>query len=130
MPATLHHGVPEIGAIKTDGLECANNNGLAPPHQPRTAAICGRRNSTASRVAAIRNESREDSMNQVTRLKAGTVAATNETIELNDIETDLEKARFDHQARLFALQQEFNAKRDKLRSEYHARVQEITGEPA
>ena len=65
---------------------------------------------------------------QVTRLKAGTLAAANETIELNDVETDLERARFDHQAKLFALQQEFNGKRDKLRQEYHERVQEITGE--
>jgi hypothetical protein len=67
-------------------------------------------------------------MQQVTRLKAGTLAATNETIELNDIESDLEKARFDHMAKNFALQQEFNGKRDKLRAEYHERVQEITGE--
>lgn len=67
-------------------------------------------------------------MQQVTRLKAGAVAATNETIELNDVETDLEKARFDHQAKLFALQQEFNGKRDRLRQEYHEQVQEITGE--
>jgi hypothetical protein len=65
-------------------------------------------------------------MNQVTRLKAGTLAATNETIELNDVETDLEKARFDHQAKLFALQQEFNGKRDALRKAYHERVSEIT----
>jgi hypothetical protein len=66
-------------------------------------------------------------MNQVTRLKAGTLAATNETIELNDIESDLEKARFDHQAKQFSLQQDYIAKRDKLRQEYHERVQEITG---
>jgi hypothetical protein len=66
----------------------------------------------------------------VTRLKAGTLAATTETIELNDVETDLEKARFDHQAKLFALQQEFNGKRDKLRQEYHERVQAITGDSA
>jgi hypothetical protein len=71
---------------------------------------------------------KEDIVNQVTRLKAGMLAATNETIELNDVETDLEKARFDHQAKLFALQQEFNGKRDRLRQEYHERVQEITGE--
>lgn len=65
---------------------------------------------------------------QVTRLKSGT-AAINETITiaLNDTETELEKARFDHQAKLFSLQQEFNGKRDKLREEYHERVQEITG---
>jgi hypothetical protein len=56
------------------------------------------------------------------------MAATNETIELNDVESDLERARFDHQAKLFALQQEFNGKRDKLRAEYHERVQEITGD--
>jgi hypothetical protein len=67
-------------------------------------------------------------MNQVTRLKTGAVAQTNETIGLNDVETDLERARFDHQARNFALQSEYNAKRDKLREEYHARVQEITGD--
>ena len=67
-------------------------------------------------------------MQQVTRLKAGSMAATNETIELNDVESDLERARFDHQAKLFALQQEFNGKRDKLRAEYHERVQEITGD--
>ena len=69
-------------------------------------------------------------MQQVTRLKAGTLAATNETIELNDVESDLEKARFDHQTRLLALQQELNGKRDKLRAEYHERVQEITGDSA
>jgi hypothetical protein len=67
-------------------------------------------------------------MNQVARLRTGTLAATTETIELNDTESDLERARFDHQAKLFALQQEFNGKRDKLRQEYHERVQEITGE--
>jgi hypothetical protein len=62
---------------------------------------------------------------QVTRLKSG--GAVNETIELNDVETELEKARFDHQTRQFALQQEFNGRRDKLRAEYHERVQQITG---
>ena len=67
-------------------------------------------------------------MNQVARLRTGTLASTTETIELNDTESDLERARFDHQAKLFALQQEFNGKRDKLRQEYHERVQEITGE--
>lgn len=67
-------------------------------------------------------------MQQVTRLKAGTLAAANETIELNHTQSDLEMARFDHQAKLFALQQEFNGKRDRLISEYHERVQEITGE--
>ena len=67
-------------------------------------------------------------MNQVARLRTGTLAGTTETIELNDVESDLEKARFGHQSKLFALQQEFNAKRDKLRHEYHERVQEITGE--
>jgi len=67
-------------------------------------------------------------MNQVARLRTGTLAAATETIELNDTESDLERARFDHQAKLFALQQEFNGKRDKLRQEYHERVQEITGE--
>ena len=65
---------------------------------------------------------------QVTRLKGGTVAAVNETIGLNDVETELEKARFDYQAKLFALQQEFNTKRDQLRAEYHERIQHITGE--
>ena len=65
--------------------------------------------------------------NTVARLKSGSLAAVNDTIGLNDIETELEKARFDHQAKLFALQTEFNGKRDKLREEYHARVQEITG---
>lgn len=65
-------------------------------------------------------------MQQVTRLRAGTLAATNESIGLNDVESDLEKARFDHQAKLFALQQEFNQKRDALRKEYHERVQEIS----
>ena len=59
---------------------------------------------------------------QVTRVKGGT-AAVNDTIELNDVEVELEKARFDHQARLFALQQEFNAKRDKLRTEYDVEVE-------
>jgi hypothetical protein len=72
----------------------------------------------------------EDSMNQVTRLKAGAMSAANETIGLNDIESDLEKARFDHQAKNLALVQEFNLKRDKLRAEYHERVQQITGDLA
>ena len=67
-------------------------------------------------------------MNQVARLRAGTLAATTETIELNNVESDLEKAQFDHHAKLFALQQEFQTKRDKLRQEYHERVQEITGD--
>jgi hypothetical protein len=70
---------------------------------------------------------RENGMNQVTRLKAGNLAASNETIEINARESDLEQARFDHQAKQFALQQDFVAKRDKLRQEYHERVQEITG---
>jgi hypothetical protein len=64
---------------------------------------------------------------QVTRLKSGPVAAVNETIELNDVHSELEKARFDHDAKMFALQQEFCGKRDKLRAEYHERVQQITG---
>jgi len=66
-------------------------------------------------------------MNQVTRLKSGTLAATTETIEINKRESDLEQARFEHQAKLFALSQEFNTKRDKLRQEYHDQVQEISG---
>ncbi len=66
-------------------------------------------------------------MQSVARLKTGSLAATSETIGLNDVETDLEKARFEHTTKLFALQAEFNGKRDKLRSEYHERVQEITG---
>ena len=64
---------------------------------------------------------------QVTRLKSGAIAAANETIELNDIHNDLEKARFEYQAKEFALIQEFNAKRDKLRAEYHERTQQIIG---
>jgi hypothetical protein len=79
------------------------------------------------KIAAVVWNKEKRPMNQVTRLKAGMLAATTETIELNDVETDLEKARFDHQAKLFALQQEFNGKRDRLRHEYHERVQEITG---
>jgi hypothetical protein len=67
-------------------------------------------------------------MNQVARLKTGAMSAANETIGLNDVESDLERARFDHQAKNFALQQEFNGKRDKLRAEYHERIQQITGE--
>jgi hypothetical protein len=35
---------------------------------------------------------------------------------------------FNYQTKLFALQQEFNTKRDALRSEYHAALAEITGE--
>ena len=69
-------------------------------------------------------------MQSVARLKTGAMAAVNETISLNDVESDLEKARFDHQTKLLALQQEFNGKRDKLRQEYHERVQEITGDAA
>jgi hypothetical protein len=64
---------------------------------------------------------------QVTRLKAGPIAAVNETIGLNDTQSELEKARFDHDAKLFALNHEFCSKRDALRSEYHSRVREITG---
>jgi hypothetical protein len=67
-------------------------------------------------------------MNQITRLKTNSLASTNETIGLNDIESDLEKARFEHQTRLLALQNEFNQKRDKLRGEYHAKVADITGD--
>jgi hypothetical protein len=74
-----------------------------------------------------RKSTLEDNLNQITRLKTGTVAATNETIDINKRESDLEQARFEHQAKLFALSQEFNTKRDKLRQEYHDKVQEISG---
>jgi hypothetical protein len=43
---------------------------------------------------------------------------------------EVEKANFDYQAKLSALQQQFLGKRDKLRHEYHERVQEITGDLA
>ena len=66
-------------------------------------------------------------MNQVTRLKSGNLAASNETIEINNVQSELERASFDHQAKQFALQQDFIAKRDKLRQEYHDKVQEISG---
>jgi len=65
-------------------------------------------------------------LNQVARLKTGALASANDTIETNRIESDIEQARFDHQAKQFALQQDFVAKRDKLREEFHARVHEIT----
>jgi hypothetical protein len=85
------------------------------------------------RLAAQRNENsklRINQMQSVARLKSGTLASASETIQINDTESELEQARFSHQARLFALQQEFNGKRDKLRQEYHERVQEITGDTA
>jgi len=63
----------------------------------------------------------------VTRLKTGPVASVNETIGLNDTQSELEKARFDYDAKMFSLNQEFCVKRDKLREEYHARLAEITG---
>jgi hypothetical protein len=43
----------------------------------------------------------------VTRLKTGALASVNETIGLNDTQSELEKARFDYDAKLFALNQEF-----------------------
>jgi hypothetical protein len=66
--------------------------------------------------------------NQVTRLKSGALASANETIELNSTHSELEQARFEHEAKNFALQQKFVLDRDKLRAEYHERVQEITGQ--
>jgi len=62
----------------------------------------------------------------VTRLKTGPVASVNETIGLNDTQSELEKARFDYDAKMFSLNQEFCVKRDKLREEYHVRLAEIT----
>jgi len=62
----------------------------------------------------------------VTRLKTGPVASVNETIGLNDTQSELEKARFDYDAKLFALNQEFCDRRDKMRKEYHAKIAEIT----
>jgi hypothetical protein len=62
-------------------------------------------------------------MAALARIGGKQTAELNETIALNDVESDVEKARFDHQAKLFALQQEFNARRDALRSEYHAKVE-------
>jgi hypothetical protein len=63
--------------------------------------------------------------NTVTALRKAD-AAIRETIELNDTQTELEKARFDHDTKMLALQHEFAARRDALRAEYHARVAEIT----
>jgi len=62
----------------------------------------------------------------VTRLKTGALASVNETIGLNDTQSELEKARFDYDAKLFALNQEFCDRRDKMRKEYHAKIAEIT----
>jgi len=62
----------------------------------------------------------------VTRLKTGAMAQVNETIGLNDTQSELERARFDHDAKMFALNQEFVERRDKLRREYHTKVGEIT----
>jgi len=50
----------------------------------------------------------------------------NETIGLNDTQSELEKARFDYDAKLFSLNQEFCDRRDKMRKEYHAKLAEIT----
>jgi hypothetical protein len=55
-------------------------------------------------------------------------AEVNGTIALNDTDSEIEKARFNYQTKLFALQNEFNTKRDGLRTEYHAALAEITGE--
>jgi hypothetical protein len=63
---------------------------------------------------------------QVTRLKSGPLAAANDTIELNSTQSEIERARFEHDAKMFALQVEFSTKRDKLREEYHTRLAEIT----
>jgi hypothetical protein len=46
--------------------------------------------------------------------------AIERTIALNNSDTEIDRARFDYQAKLFALQQEFNVKRDALRTEYLA----------
>jgi hypothetical protein len=100
--------------------------------RPRPATLhIGRRTAT-HHIAMPRNTTEMDRLNMqsVARLKSGTLASATETIQLNDVESDLEKARFDHMARNLALQQEYNAKRDKLRAEYHERVQEITGSAA
>ena len=62
----------------------------------------------------------------VTRLKTSGLASVNETIGLNDTQSELEKARFDYDAKLFHLNEEFCERRDKMRKEYHARLAEIT----
>ena len=55
-------------------------------------------------------------------------AAVRETIALNDVQMDLERAKFEHDSKMLALQAEFAERRDKIRAEYHARVHELTGE--
>lgn len=64
----------------------------------------------------------------ITRLKTGALASVNETIRINDIEMEIEKENFNHQARLEALGLEFRQRRDKLREEHQARLAEITGD--
>jgi hypothetical protein len=59
--------------------------------------------------------------------KFKSTAAVNGAIDLNDRQAELDKARFDHDTKQWALQQEFCSKRDLLRLEYHARVTSIMG---
>ena len=53
-------------------------------------------------------------------------AAVAETIALNDTQSDVDKARFDYEAKMFALQAEFRERSDKLKAEYHEQLQAIT----
>lgn len=54
-------------------------------------------------------------------------AAVAETIALNDTQGSVDKARFDFEARMFALQAEFRERSDKLKAEYHEQLAAITG---
>ena len=64
-------------------------------------------------------------MAAITRLKFD--SATQDSIELNEVDAELNKARFEYEAKLAALAAEFNSRRDGLRRDYHAKVSEITG---
>jgi len=67
-------------------------------------------------------------MSTIVKFDGKQTTAINGTIALNDADTEIERARFAYQTKLFALQQEFNVKRDALRTEYHAALAGITGE--
>lgn len=53
-------------------------------------------------------------------------AAVAETIALNNTQSDVDKARFDYEAKMLALQAEFRERSDKLKAEYHEQLQAIT----
>jgi hypothetical protein len=53
-------------------------------------------------------------------------AAVQETIALNDTQVSVDQARFNFEAKMFALQAEFRERSDKLKAEYHDQLAGIT----